>query len=50
MSNPRVQPTAQATDNNAKPRALFVSSVSSATILFMTPAFPLSIPFKQRLK
>jgi hypothetical protein len=27
-----------------------VSSVSSAIILLMTPRFPLTIPFKQRLK
>jgi hypothetical protein len=49
IGNPIVPPTAQVTDNNEKPRAMFVLSVSSAIILFMTPVFPLSVPFKQRL-
>ncbi|KAH9009619.1 hypothetical protein EDB84DRAFT_1546344 [Lactarius hengduanensis] len=29
---------------------MFVSPVSSAIILFITPTFPLSMPCKQRLK
>jgi hypothetical protein len=49
ISNPTVLPTAQVSGTNEKPRAMFVSSVSSAIILFMTPIFPFSIPFKQRL-
>ena len=49
ISDPRVPPTAQVTGIKEKPRAMFVSSVSSAIILFTTPAFPLSIPFKKRL-
>ena len=49
ISDPMVQPTAQVRAINEKPRAMFVSSVSSTIILFMTPTFPLSIPFKQRL-
>lgn len=44
-----VPPTAQATGIREKPRATLVSSVRSAIMLFMTPMFPLSIPFKQRL-
>src|SRR5258708_33623647 len=44
-----VPPTAQVTDMNENPRAMFVSSVSSAIMLFITPAFPLSIPFKHCL-
>ncbi len=44
-----VPPRAQITGINEKPRAIFVSSVSSASILLITPMFPLSMPFKQRL-
>jgi len=44
-----VPPIAQAIGINEKPRAMFVLSVSSAIILFMTPMFPFSISFKQRL-
>jgi len=47
--NPMVPPRAQITGINEKPRAIFVSSVSSATILLITPMFPLSMPFKHRL-
>src|SRR5260370_7032842 len=46
---PMVPPRAQITGINEKPRAIFVSSVSSASILLITPMFPLSMPFKQRL-
>ena len=44
-----VLPIAQDIGINEKPRAMFILSVSSAIILFMTPMFPFSIPFKQRL-
>ena len=44
-----VLPTTQVNGINEKPRAMFVSSVTSAIMLFMTPIFPFSIPFKQRL-
>ena len=47
--NPMVPPRAQITGINEKPRAIFVSSVSSASILLITPMFPLSMPFKHRL-
>ena len=40
-----VPPAAQITGINEEPRAMFVSSVSSAIILFITPTFPLSMPF-----
>ena len=49
VGNPMVPPTAQVTGINEKARAMFVLSVSSAIILFMTPVFPLSAPCKQRL-
>jgi hypothetical protein len=45
-----VPPRAQITGINEKPRAIFVSSVSSANILLITPMFPLSMPFKHRLE
>jgi hypothetical protein len=45
-----VPPRAHVTGINEKPRAILLSSVSSASILFMTPMFPFSMPFKQRLR
>jgi hypothetical protein len=44
-----VPPRAHITGINEKPRAILDSSVSSANMLFMTPMFPFSMPFKQRL-
>jgi len=48
--NPMVPPRAHITGIKEKPRAILVSSVSSASMLFTTPMFPFSMPFKQRLR
>jgi hypothetical protein len=48
-THPNDNPTAQAIGNKANPCAIFVESVNSPSMLFMTPVFPLSAPVMQRL-
>jgi hypothetical protein len=49
MPYPMICPIAAANGSMENPRAIFVSSVSSAMILFATPMFPFTVPFKKRL-
>ena len=44
-----MMPAAQATGWYEKARAMFVLSVSSVTMLLITPTLPLSAPHKARL-
>jgi hypothetical protein len=47
--NPIIYPSDQATGGIENPRAMFVSSVSSAIILFMALMYPFIAPCKHRL-
>ena len=50
MTNPITYPTDQATGGIENPRVMFVSSVSSAIILFTAPMCPFNVPCKHRLR
>ena len=49
MPDPMTCPTPAANGRMEKPRAILLSSVISAKILFATPMFPFNAPFKKRL-
>ncbi len=48
-THPRVAPVDHAIGMNAYACAMFVESVISASMLFMTPMLPFRAPFKLRL-
>jgi hypothetical protein len=48
-THPSDIPNDQAIGNHANPWARFVESVSSPSMLFITPAFPFRAPMMQRL-